>query len=50
MEVVNRNVNKSENTINIIQTCLSSGIIVWNKANDKFDFKIKTIIKERSNA
>ncbi len=45
--VVNRNVNKTENTLKTIQCCMNHGIIVWTKKeDDKVSFQIKTYIPE----
>lgn len=44
--VVNRNVNKTENTLKTISCCLNHGIIVWNRRGEKVSFKIKTYIPE----
>lgn len=40
-ELVDKNTDKSENTIKTISRCLSQGTIVWTKIGERFDFKIK---------
>ena len=48
-QVVNRNVNKAENTLKTIQGCLNHGTIQWVRKNEKFNYRIKTTLPDSTN-